>query len=105
MYCSKASNSARLPAGCLDSLCPAQMNITSKAQYLSTTSAGAWVAVPYAYTSAPLNRFFSPYYEPNNLTTARLSTTLNPGSWGQYAAGKTLLSGALGNPGGLTAYQ
>lgn len=74
------------------------MNITTSAQYLSTTSAGAWAAVPYAYTAAPLNRFFSPYFEPNNLTTARLSTSLTPGSWGMYAAGKTLLNGALGNP-------
>lgn len=55
--------------------------------------------MPYAYTAAPLNRFFSAYFEPNNLTTARLSTTLTPGSWGMYAAGKTLLNGALGNPG------
>lgn len=78
---------------------PLQMNVTSKAQYLSTTSAAAWVVVPYAYTSAPLKRFFSPYLEPNNLTTARLSTSMTPGSWGQYSSGKTLLNGALGNPG------
>lgn len=79
--------------------CAPQMNVTTKAQYISTTSAGAWVAVPFAYTSTPLSRFFSPYFEPQNLTTARLSTTLTPGSWGMYAAGKTLLNGALGNPG------
>jgi hypothetical protein len=83
--------------------CEMQMNITSRAQYISTTSAGAWVTIPYAYTSAPLSRFFSPYYEPNNLTTARLSTTLTPGSWGMYSAGKTLLNGALGNPGAPVA--
>lgn len=76
-----------------------QMNVTSKAQYLSANSGGAWVAAPFAYTPAPLSRFFSPYFEPANLTTTRLSMSLTPGSWGSAAAGKSLLLGAIGNPG------
>eukprot|EP00878_Enallax_costatus_P001973 GHUV01002137.1.p1 GENE.GHUV01002137.1~~GHUV01002137.1.p1 ORF type:complete len:169 (+),score=19.58 GHUV01002137.1:1223-1729(+) len=75
------------------------MNITHKAQYISANSGATWVTTPYAYTKTPLNRFFSPYFEPHNLTTSRLSMSLTPGSWGSRVAGKTLLLGALGNPG------
>lgn len=74
------------------------MNITQKSQYISANSGGTWVAVPYAYTNAPMSRFFSPYFEPHNLTTSRLSMSLTPGSWGSRVAGKTLLLGAIGNP-------
>lgn len=59
--------------------------------------------VPYAYTAHPLNRFFSPYFEPSNLTRARLTSALTPGSWGKHAADKTLLNGVLGNLGELHA--
>lgn len=75
-----------------------QMNITTKAQYITANSGGTWVTTPYAYTSAPMSRFFSPYFEPHNLTTSRLSMSLTPGSWGSRVAGKTLLLGMLGDP-------
>lgn len=74
------------------------MNITNKAQYISANSGGTWVTTPYAYTNTPMARFFSPYFEPQNLTTARLSMSLTPGSWGSRVAGKSLLLGAIGNP-------
>lgn len=72
-----------------------QMNITHEAQYLSANSAAGWAAVPYAYSTAPLSRFFSQYFEPHNLTVPRLSNA-SLGSWAHFASGKNLR--ALGSP-------